>query len=172
MSDAALLAAIRVAPDDDAPRLVYADWLEEHGQPERAEFIRVQCELIRLDDTGLRTREAELLARHHDGLPGSLLAPGYRFRFERGFPIGFGHTGLFVATEIRTGLDPLNHYLRFFPNGILQVGSTTATSKQVKRWQREYYNLDLRATYSLDPLVTPAALKGKEILRDENPPES
>jgi uncharacterized protein (TIGR02996 family) len=28
MSDAAaLLAAIRAAPDDDAPRLVYADWL-------------------------------------------------------------------------------------------------------------------------------------------------
>ena len=48
MSDAtALLAAIRAAPDDDAPRLIYADWLDEHGQPERAEFIRVQIELAR-----------------------------------------------------------------------------------------------------------------------------
>ena len=32
-------------PDDDAPRLVYADWLEEHDDPERAEFIRLQCRL-------------------------------------------------------------------------------------------------------------------------------
>src|SRR5262245_37608955 len=35
-------------PDDDGPRLVYADWLEEQGEAERAEFIRVQCELARL----------------------------------------------------------------------------------------------------------------------------
>jgi uncharacterized protein (TIGR02996 family) len=32
-------------PPDDTPRLVYADWLEENGEPERAEFIRVQVEL-------------------------------------------------------------------------------------------------------------------------------
>jgi uncharacterized protein (TIGR02996 family) len=42
-----ILAAIQEAPDDDTPRLVYADWLAEHGDPERAEFIRVQCELAR-----------------------------------------------------------------------------------------------------------------------------
>jgi len=41
----ALYAAILAHPDDDGPRLVYADWLEEHGEQERAEFIRVQCEL-------------------------------------------------------------------------------------------------------------------------------
>ena len=38
----ALLAAVCAAPDDDLPRLVYADWCDENGQPERAEFIRVQ----------------------------------------------------------------------------------------------------------------------------------
>jgi uncharacterized protein (TIGR02996 family) len=46
---AAFLDAIRAEPADDTPRLVYADWLEEHGgQPERAEFIRVQVELAKL----------------------------------------------------------------------------------------------------------------------------
>jgi uncharacterized protein (TIGR02996 family) len=40
--------AIRANPDDDAPRLAAADWLEENGQPERGELIRVQCELARL----------------------------------------------------------------------------------------------------------------------------
>jgi uncharacterized protein (TIGR02996 family) len=38
----ALLRAIAAQPDEDTPRLMYADWLDENGQPERAEFIRVQ----------------------------------------------------------------------------------------------------------------------------------
>jgi uncharacterized protein (TIGR02996 family) len=40
-----LLAAVLDRPEDDAPRLAYADWLDEHGEPERGEFIRVQVEL-------------------------------------------------------------------------------------------------------------------------------
>jgi uncharacterized protein (TIGR02996 family) len=44
----ALLRAVLAAPDDDAPRLVYADWLEEHGDMDRAAFIRAQIELARL----------------------------------------------------------------------------------------------------------------------------
>lgn len=43
-----LFEAIRANPEDDAPRLVYADWLDEHGRPERAEFIRVQCAMARI----------------------------------------------------------------------------------------------------------------------------
>lgn len=45
MSDEdALLAAIRAHPDEDTPRLAYADWLDEADRPERAEFIRLQIE--------------------------------------------------------------------------------------------------------------------------------
>jgi uncharacterized protein (TIGR02996 family) len=36
----ALLAAIRAAPKDNAPRLIFADWLEENGAEERAQFVR------------------------------------------------------------------------------------------------------------------------------------
>ncbi len=36
------VAAIAAAPEDDLPRLVFADYLDEHGEPERAEFIRLQ----------------------------------------------------------------------------------------------------------------------------------
>jgi uncharacterized protein (TIGR02996 family) len=40
MSDEqALLRAILMRPDDDAPKLIYADWLEERGDP-RGEFLR------------------------------------------------------------------------------------------------------------------------------------
>jgi uncharacterized protein (TIGR02996 family) len=41
----AILAAIIAKPKEDTPRLVYADFLEEEGQSDRAEFIRVQIEL-------------------------------------------------------------------------------------------------------------------------------
>ena len=41
--DDAFLRAIADAPGDDAPRLVYADWLDEHGQPDRAEYLRLAC---------------------------------------------------------------------------------------------------------------------------------
>lgn len=43
----ALLAAVLARPEDDAPRLIYADWLDEHGHPERAAFIRLQVERSR-----------------------------------------------------------------------------------------------------------------------------
>jgi uncharacterized protein (TIGR02996 family) len=62
---AAFLAAITERPDDDLPRLVYADWLEENGEPDRAEFIRTQIELAKLSEFDarrpvLKAREAEL----------------------------------------------------------------------------------------------------------------
>jgi uncharacterized protein (TIGR02996 family) len=54
-----LLRAVFAHPEDDAPRLAYADWLDESGGvAERAAFIRVQCELARLPWTD--TRRADL----------------------------------------------------------------------------------------------------------------
>lgn len=38
-----LIEAVKAAPRDDAPRLIFADWLDENEQPERAAFIRWQC---------------------------------------------------------------------------------------------------------------------------------
>jgi uncharacterized protein (TIGR02996 family) len=64
-----LLQAIIESPDDDAVRLVYADWLEENGQPERAELIRLEIELSGLPEASpraepLEEREEELLEAH------------------------------------------------------------------------------------------------------------
>jgi uncharacterized protein (TIGR02996 family) len=42
------LSNILAHPNDDGPRLAYADWLEERGDP-RGEFIRVQCQIARAD---------------------------------------------------------------------------------------------------------------------------
>lgn len=71
------LQAILANPDQDAPRLIYADWLEEQGDSDRAEFIRVQCARVHLPlrdpmRKELAKRERELLFRHEewrDGLP-------------------------------------------------------------------------------------------------------
>src|SRR5205823_3346972 len=60
------------APDDDAPRLVYADWLDEHGQPERAEFVRLVC---RNDQAALdRLRD---IAASQDAKWAALVCPGW-----------------------------------------------------------------------------------------------
>lgn len=40
----ALVDAVRAAPDDDAPRLAAADWLEARGEFDAGEFIRLQCQ--------------------------------------------------------------------------------------------------------------------------------
>src|SRR5262249_35542652 len=61
--------AILDTPEDDTPRLIYADWLEENGQPQRAQLIRVQCALAPLgaDDPrrgALEAEERALLAAH------------------------------------------------------------------------------------------------------------
>lgn len=37
------MEAIRANPDDDLPRLVFADWLEEKGDAMEAKFIRFHC---------------------------------------------------------------------------------------------------------------------------------
>jgi uncharacterized protein (TIGR02996 family) len=49
----AFLRAIVAEPDEDLPRLAFADWLDEHGDAERAAFIRTQVELVRLISFGL-----------------------------------------------------------------------------------------------------------------------
>lgn len=44
----ALLAMVCEHPTEDTPRLLFADWCEENGEADRAEFVRVQVELARL----------------------------------------------------------------------------------------------------------------------------
>lgn len=107
---ARFLAPILAAPDDDAPRLVYADWLQQQNDP-RGEFIAVQCELAKLGDAGAQARRRELEAREAEllkankkkwvgqfagtrieyGIPGERLwvkGSPTKWDFERGFVAG------------------------------------------------------------------------------------
>ncbi len=59
MSDGeALRRAVLAEPDEDTPRLIYADWLDENGQGDRAAFIRDQIEAVRADPFGVQSRNA------------------------------------------------------------------------------------------------------------------
>ena len=67
--DNPFLPALLADPDDDTLRLAMADWLDEHDQPARAEFIRVQVALARgVSDPDSRwylgRRQRDLLAAH------------------------------------------------------------------------------------------------------------
>ncbi len=67
----ALFRAVCEQPWEDTPRLMYADWLDEHGNLERAEFIRLQCEAWHVcpaypDPVAARVRASQLLKAHGD----------------------------------------------------------------------------------------------------------
>lgn len=98
-----LLRSICLDPANDGPRLVYADWLDENGDTERAEFIRVQ---IVNHHYGLGpdrktggifalafAREVELLGPHQEGCYGEnyikwfdVGSPKWACSINRGFP--------------------------------------------------------------------------------------
>ncbi len=113
MPDAdAFLRAIIENPDDDTPRLVYADWLDENGDPERAEFIRVQIAMERdRDEPHVRqaraARERELLNRcGRTWVPPAAGPAGTAFR--RGFVER-------IHTEARTFVAEADELFRRFP---------------------------------------------------------
>ncbi len=91
-------------PDDDAPRIVYADWLEQHvGDPEslaRADLIHAQCELEHAgpaDRPALHARIKTVLKAYRrkwtEGLTRAMIRGSWRFR--RGFLDG----GTMAATR-------------------------------------------------------------------------
>jgi uncharacterized protein (TIGR02996 family) len=89
----AFLQDIIANPEDDALRLIYADWLDEQDQSERAEFIRLQIELVRLPlhdprRKEMAKREKTLLRKHATKwfAPPKGLKVGSQFEVRRGFP--------------------------------------------------------------------------------------
>jgi uncharacterized protein (TIGR02996 family) len=68
--DRAFIQAIRVSPQDDLLRLVYADWLEDHDDPVRAELLRIVGESTtgaeRQDLAGARRKRFQQLATRVD----------------------------------------------------------------------------------------------------------
>jgi uncharacterized protein (TIGR02996 family) len=100
---APFLLEIHATPDDDAPRLVYADWLSERGDP-RGEFIQLQCRLVRAiygargyvrtpdpessklaNIVELEAREAALYKKHQKEWMASIRTGVREWQWRRGF---------------------------------------------------------------------------------------
>lgn len=129
-----LLQAIYANPDDDAPRLIYADWLDEKGQADWADFIRVQCALEAparsvAERLSLQEREAILLRAHETAWLGEVLAatlnrevltaprwegdvPNFGHRFARGWLDRIDLPILNVAVTRELVRRPVAHLLR------------------------------------------------------------
>ncbi len=60
--ESALLAGCLATPEDDAPRLVYADWIQEHGHEEVADHIRIACGFWKAEHVGEYRRRASARA--------------------------------------------------------------------------------------------------------------
>lgn len=153
----AFLDAIAANPDDDLPRLVYADWLDEHaavrdpgqaaGARTQAEFIRAGCQLARVrspvpDQSAPLVVLCQALARR---LTEHLFGPDlgrlirkqpHRIQFDRGLLArldlsGTGlrslPDGLFVCGDLSVSDNPL----AVLPNDLFVAGSLTATRTSV-----------------------------------------
>src|SRR5262245_15057243 len=95
-----LLEACKAEPDEEAPRLVLADWLEEHGEDDRAEFVRVQARSAELPEydpevVALAVRAGQLLRRHRDAWLGERKEDGESVLFDRGL----------LSASLASGLD-------------------------------------------------------------------
>ncbi len=103
----ALYRAICAHPDEDTPRLAFADLIEENGEGRRAGFIRTQVALARLptyDPTWVNARQHD-----PDAVTGWLMTQSlprvpsgcswHRFEFRRGFPWKVGVLSLAALLE-------------------------------------------------------------------------
>jgi len=88
MQELDFICEIQRDPLNDEPRLVFADWLEEQGDV-RGEFIRVQCNMLRVPESErgqFERRVQELLLENSDPWQETLQKlGGSEITFRRGF---------------------------------------------------------------------------------------
>jgi uncharacterized protein (TIGR02996 family) len=105
-----LLSDIRANPQDDLPRLAYANWLDENGNSDRAEFIRLQLLLAPgVDRTEPLTEEQR---QEHQERADSLLEE-HRVTWEAP-----------IRKHVGPGLSPEHFdFYRGFPDELRLIGS-------------------------------------------------
>jgi uncharacterized protein (TIGR02996 family) len=100
----ALMAAIIHQPDEDTPRLVFADWLQEHGDTHdqaRAEFIRLQIAERRAPNSRAAKKLADRAATLHKRHVRHWLGP--LARLSGHLPGELFHRGLLLRWGLNAG---------------------------------------------------------------------
>lgn len=165
----AFLQRIRAYPDDDAPRLVFADWLDEQGNP-RGEFIRVQIALAQMSRENaaagdrpqrpereklradLEARQQTLLDAHGEEWTAPFRRYATRPRFERGFVEEVNvdaHNFMLHAPELFTA-GPLRHIY------LLDIGGALPAVLQSPLLSR-LSALTIHASHAGEPLARAVA---------------
>jgi uncharacterized protein (TIGR02996 family) len=91
MLDERYLRGVLAAPDDDAPRLAFAQAAQDAGDRERAEFIRIQVEYVQYLRAGSHgrfepfQRERQLESTHRKEWAGPIETRVRAYNFGRGF---------------------------------------------------------------------------------------
>ena len=111
-SEASLLEAIYAAPERDEPRLVYADWLQEHQNP-RGELIHLQVAQARVlapsaEYHRLAERSWELLKANGEAWTPRLARELCSWTFKRGFPSA-------VQTSVTTFVPAIDEFFAQAP---------------------------------------------------------
>ncbi|ADV62882.1 repeat-companion domain protein [Isosphaera pallida ATCC 43644] len=114
-----LKAILTTDPPWDALR-IYADWLEERGEVDRAEFFRLQAEIEEIDDEedpwveALTARRYRLYRRHRaEWLAALPTLPGIRWEGSAGFSFRSAH--LWLDDESWPGQDSLDRLFAHVP---------------------------------------------------------
>jgi uncharacterized protein (TIGR02996 family) len=117
MDHDAFLGPLTEHPDDDATLLVYADWLEDHGEPGRAAFLRAQERSRRLT----HSRRGFLTACREAIALGTRLPPEWLRIVSRPHLLGTLYAG-------RDSEDDL-HIIRFDAAGVLSYSREADVGK-------------------------------------------
>jgi uncharacterized protein (TIGR02996 family) len=141
----ALLAAIIAHPEEDTPRLAYADWLDENEAPIQADFIRTRCRLASCsaadpDYPDLIERRAELLVQFQPMVKQTVpeLPPGFSYDDDLGNPGTFRRGFLDTVGASREDFDqpgwpPSNEDIEQLCDGLAQLIATTTARKLALR---------------------------------------
>jgi uncharacterized protein (TIGR02996 family) len=121
-NEEALLRAIRSDPNDELARLALADYLDDNGDPQRAEFVRLQLQLFNgIEDpvarSQVRQRETKLLVDNVKNWLGPFAsALPQVWRYERGTAVVTLPADLQVKLSTMSGKWHA-HAAEWFPRG-------------------------------------------------------
>ena len=119
----AFLTILRRQPKDLVSMRVYADWLEDHDLPDRAEFLRLQLEVLTMqaDQRGLVVRSRRLLSLGR--------------RFPRAWLLAVNRPRLDKTAWVGHSSDDGFCVYRYLPKGVLNYTTTTGTYQNGTWWQ-------------------------------------
>lgn len=163
--ESAFLDALKANPADDTTRLVYADWLDEHNEPRKAEYLRAVVDAVR--DNELNPQQALALADRVDLDWRTRVAARFSLVFES-FEPGRKIDAIKIVREMTgMGLAEAKHFVEQAPSGFLYRTTLECASGVVSYFGlgRLRISSDISAVVGNHPVVATFSV-GAEIRHD------